>query len=215
MPLAASTRLGRYEIVDLLGSGAMGEVYRARDPQLGREVAIKVIQTEGTPSPERLRRFEIEARAVAQLSHPNVLTVFDVGERDGMAFVVFELLEGKTLRQLLAHGPLTSRHAVDLAVQVCHGLPAAHARDIVHRDLKPENLLITSDGRVKILDFGLAKLTRGDGAVGPSDLRTKTLDGVILGTLGYLSPAVPAADSPGQYKIEIDPFPGWKDVPTW
>ncbi len=188
MPLAASTRLGRYEIVDLLGAGGMGEVYRARDPQLGRDVAVKVIQTEGTPSPERLRRFEVEARAVARLSHPNVLTVFDVGTCDGMAFVVFELLDGKTLRQALAHGPLPARRAVDVALQVCQGLQAAHARDIVHRDLKPENLLLTSDGRVKILDFGLAKLTRGDGAARPSDLHTETLDGVILGTLGYLSP---------------------------
>jgi serine/threonine protein kinase len=140
MTLAAGTRLGPYEILDQVGSGGMGEVYRARDPRLGRDVAVKVISTDGPPSTERLRRFEDEARAVASLSHPNVLTVFDVGARDGMPYVVFELLEGETLRERLRRGALPLRAAVETAVQACRGLQAAHGRGILHRDLKPENL---------------------------------------------------------------------------
>jgi hypothetical protein len=165
----------------------MGAVYRARDPRLARDVAIKVITTAGEPSAERLKRFEDEARAVARLSHPNVLSVFDVGAHDGSPYVVFELLEGETLRQRLRLGPLPLRSAVDTAVQACRGLQAAHARGILHRDLKPENLFLTSDGFVKILDFGLAKLTRGDGAEAGAG-RTQTVAGVVMGTPGYLSP---------------------------
>jgi hypothetical protein len=187
MPIADGTRLGPYEILDLVGAGGMGAVYRARDPRLGRDVAIKVISTDGAPSAERLRRFEDEARAVARLTHANVLAVFDVGAHDGRPYVVFELLEGETLRQRLRTGPLPLRPAVETAVQVCRGLQAAHARGILHRDLKPENLFLTSDGLVKILDFGLAKLMRGDGADGAA-VRTQTVAGVVMGTLGYLSP---------------------------
>ena len=190
MPLSAGTRLGPYEVLGLLGAGGMGEVYRAHDPRLGRDVALKVILTEGEPSAERLKRFEDEARAVARLTHPNVLSVFDVGAHDGRPYVVFELLEGETLRQRLRSGPLPLRSAVEAAVQVCRGLQAAHARGILHRDLKPENLFLTSDGFVKILDFGLAKLTRGDGAPAPGgeSAPTATVPGVVMGTPGYLSP---------------------------
>ncbi len=190
MSLDAGTRLGPYEIRERLGAGGMGEVYRAHDPRLGRDVALKVILTEGEPSAERLKRFEDEARAVARLSHPNVLSVFDVGAHDGRPYVVFELLEGETLRQRLRLGPLPLRSAVETAVQACRGLQAAHARGILHRDLKPENLFLTSDGFVKILDFGLAKLTRGDGASAPGgeSAPTATVPGVVMGTLGYLSP---------------------------
>ena len=174
MPLTAGSRLGPYEVLGLLGAGGMGEVYRAHDPRLGRDVALKVILTEGEPSAERLKRFEDEARAVARLSHPNVLAVFDVGAHDGRPYVVFELLEGETLGQRLRLGPLPLRPAVETAVQACRGLQAAHARGILHRDLKPENLFLTSDGFVKILDFGLAKLTRGDGAeAGPEARRRR------------------------------------------
>ena len=187
MPLAAGDRLGPYEILGLIGSGGMGEVYRARDPRLGRDVAIKVISTDEAPSAERLRRFEDEARAVASLSHPNVLAVFDVGTRGVEPYVVFELLEGETLRQRLQRGPLPPRSAVEAGVQACRGLQAAHARRILHRDLKPENLFLTSDGFVKILDFGLAKLTRGEGADAGAE-RTQTVAGVVMGTPGYLSP---------------------------
>ena len=187
MTLSAGVRLGPYEVVGPLGAGGMGEVYRARDPRLGREVAIKVVATEGPASAERLRRFEDEARAVASLSHPNVLAIFDVGERKGKPYVVFELLEGESLRERLRGGPLPLRSAVETAVQVCLGLQAAHSRGILHRDLKPENLFLTSDGFVKILDFGLAKLTRGESAEGGRE-RTQTAAGVVMGTVGYLSP---------------------------
>jgi WD40 repeat protein len=187
MPLAAGERLGPYEILGLLGSGGMGAVYRARDPRLGRDVAVKVVSTDAAPSAERLRRFEDEARAVAALSHPNVLAVFDVGTRGAEPYVVFELLEGETLRERLRRGPLPLRSAVETGVQVCRGLQAAHSRGILHRDLKPENLFLTSDGFVKILDFGLAKLTRGEGAEVGSE-RTQTVAGVVMGTPGYLSP---------------------------
>ena len=177
MSLTAGACLGPYEIRELLGAGGMGEVYRAHDPRLGRDVALKVILTEGEPSAERLKRFEDEARAVARLTHPNVLAVFDVGAHDGRPYVVFELLEGETLRQRLRTGPLPLRSAVESAIQVCRGLQAAHARGILHRDLKPENLFLTSDGFVKILDFGLAKLTRGDGAPAPGRRECPDRDG--------------------------------------
>jgi hypothetical protein len=187
--LAAGTRLGPYELSELLGAGGMGEVYRARDPRLGRDVAVKVIPTEGEPSGERLRRFEAEARAVAALSHPNVLAVFDVGTDDGRPYVVFELLEGETLRSRMRGGAMPLRAAVQVAILVCRGLEAAHARGLVHRDLKPENVFITRDGQVKVLDFGLAKLTGAQESLLPGEgSRTETAPGKILGTVGYLSP---------------------------
>ncbi len=153
------TRLGPYEIVALLGAGGMGEVYRARDTRLGRDVAIKVLPPELAEDPGRLHRFEQEAKATAALAHPNVLALYDVGTHEGKPFLVEELLEGETLRARLRSGALTPRKATEIAIAIAHGLAAAHAKGIVHRDLKPENVFLTKDGSVKILDFGLAKLT--------------------------------------------------------
>ena len=187
MTLDAGSRLGPYEILAPLGTGGMGEVYRARDPRLGRDVAVKVLPEAAIGDPERRERFEREARAVAALSHPNVLAIFDVGAGD-VPYLVTELLEGQTLRALLAHGPLTSRRAVDLSLQLVAGLVAAHARGIVHRDLKPENVFVTSDGHVKILDFGLARQADLLGSGEDSVTRPLTVKGVVLGTLGYMAP---------------------------
>ena len=185
--LAAGQRLGPYEILDALGAGGMGEVYRARDSRLGRDVALKVLPADRARDPDRLRRFETEARAVAALTHPHILAVHDMGTEDGLAFVVFELLEGRTLRRVLEAGPIAPRRVAEYAVQVCRGLAAAHDKGIVHRDLKPENLLLTRDGQVKILDFGLAKLVHGDES-GSGETSTTTDAGVVLGTAGYMSP---------------------------
>src|SRR5687767_8254641 len=160
MPLNAGARIGPYEIVGWLGAGGMGEVYRARDSRLGREVAIKLIPETFATDPSRVHRFEQEARAAGQLNHPNILAVYDVGTHAGVPYLVSELLEGESLRSGLQGGALPSRKAIDYARQIAEGLAAAHARGIVHRDLKPDNLFITSDGRIKILDFGIAKLTR-------------------------------------------------------
>lgn len=160
MALPRGTRLGPYEIVTLLGAGGMGEVYRARDPAIGREVAVKVLPESYSRDPEMLRRFEQEARAAGALNHPNILAIHHVGTQDATPFVVSELLEGKSLGALVAGGALPPRKAVDYAIQIALGLAAAHAKGIVHRDLKPDNLFVTRDGRVKILDFGLAKLVR-------------------------------------------------------
>jgi Tol biopolymer transport system component len=170
----------------------MGEVYRARDPRLGREVAIKVLPASFSADADRLRRFEQEARAAGVLNHPNITAVYDIGSHDGAPYVVIELLEGETLRAALAGGKVAARKALDYAVQIAHGLAAAHEKGIVHRDLKPENLFITSDGRLKILDFGLAKLTHAEeGSARQTSLPTATAGtepGVVLGTLGYMSP---------------------------
>src|SRR3954449_11447205 len=191
MPLAPSSKLGPYEIVSALGAGGMGEVYRARDPRLGREVAIKVLPSGSAPDSERLRRFEQEARATAALNHPNILAVFDIGSENNSPYIVSELLEGETLRSRLISGPLPVRKAVDYALQIARGLTAAHNHGIFHRDLKPENLFLTRDGHVKILDFGLAKLTMPElAAPGSAEatLDSVTGCGVLLGTLGYMSP---------------------------
>ena len=190
MPLAPGSRLGPYEVAAPLGAGGMGEVYRALDPRLGRAVAIKVIAGDGPPDAERLRRFEQEARAVAALDHPHILAIHDIGTQDGTAYVVFELLDGETLRDRLRRGPLVARKVVELAVHVCEGLAAAHSRGIVHRDLKPENLFLTRDGRIKILDFGLARLndSRSPDEQDAVPTRTATERGLILGTIGYMSP---------------------------
>jgi hypothetical protein len=168
----------------------MGEVYRARDSRLHRDVALKVLPADRLGDPDRLRRFEREARAVAALNHPNILAVFDVGSEEGTPYVVFELLEGQTLRRRLKLGPLPVRKAIEHAVQICRGLAAAHAQGILHRDLKPENLFLTSDGQVKILDFGLAKLTDPPEVWGPDGLEapTATAPEVLVGTIGYMSP---------------------------
>src|SRR5664279_282373 len=158
MALTTGTKLGPYEIQSPLGAGGMGEVYRARDTRLDRAVAIKVLPTSFAADTERLRRFEQEARSVAALNHPNILAVYDIGSYDSAPYMVCELLEGETLRERLRGGVLSSRKAIELATQIAEGLAAAHEKGIVHRDLKPENLFLTKDGRVKILDFGLAKV---------------------------------------------------------
>ncbi len=191
MALAAGTRLGPYEILAPLGAGGMGEVYRARDTRLGREVAIKVLPHSFSRDADRLRRFEQEARSASALNHPNILTVHDVGESAGSQYVVSELLEGETLRERLVAGALSVRKAVDYAVQIAGGLGAAHEKGIVHRDLKPENLFVTADGRVKILDFGLAKLAEGSPEQAQTAAPTQargTEPGVVMGTVGYMSP---------------------------
>jgi len=190
MNLASGTKLGPYEIVSLLGAGGMGEVYRARDSRLKREVAIKVLPPAITQDADRLRRFEQEALATAALNHPNILAVFDIGKSDGSPYVVSELLEGETLRERLRSGAVPLRKALDYSLQIAHGLAAAHEKGIVHRDLKPENLFLTKDGRVKILDFGLAKLTQPDSASHTSiaTMTHVTEAGVVMGTAGYMSP---------------------------
>ncbi|HEV8610295.1 MAG TPA: serine/threonine-protein kinase, partial [Thermoanaerobaculia bacterium] len=192
MTLTSGSRLGPYEIVSALGAGGMGEVYRAKDPRLGREVAIKVLPASFSKDPDRLRRFEHEARAAGVLNHPNITAVYDIGSHDGAPYVVTELLEGETLRSRLAAGALSARKALDYAIQIARGLAAAHEKGIVHRDLKPENLFVTKDGRVKILDFGLAKLKQPEpGTEKETELPTGTMGtepGVVLGTMGYMSP---------------------------
>ncbi len=195
MSLAFGTKLGPYEIIAPLGAGGMGEVYRARDTRLGREVALKVLPESFSRDADRLRRFEQEARAVAALSHPNILAIHDIGEQDGSPFIVSELLEGSSLRSDLDHGPLPPRKASDYAAQIAQGLAAAHDKGIIHRDLKPENVFITRDGRVKILDFGLAKLAPARDAKrdsAESDGLTLTSSpteaGMVMGTAGYMAP---------------------------
>jgi eukaryotic-like serine/threonine-protein kinase len=191
MTLPAGSKLGPYEILAPLGAGGMGEVYRARDTRLGREVAVKVLPASFSQDADRLRRFEQEARAASALNHPNILTIHDVGQQDGAPYVVTELLEGDTLRGRLAGGPMSPRRALEHALQIARGLAAAHDRGIVHRDLKPENVFVTRDGRVKILDFGLAKLTEPAGVSSQTNLPTAapaTDPGIVLGTLGYMAP---------------------------
>jgi Tol biopolymer transport system component len=189
--LAAGSRLGPYEILSAIGAGGMGEVYRAKDPRLGREVAIKVLPASFSSDTDRLRRFEQEAKAAGVLNHPNITAVYDIGTYEDAPYVVQELLEGETLRSALSGGRLSPRKAIDYALQTAHGLSAAHEKGIVHRDLKPENLFVTRDGRLKILDFGLAKLTHQEEGSQATNLPTATAGtepGVVLGTLGYMSP---------------------------
>jgi eukaryotic-like serine/threonine-protein kinase len=191
VPLLAGARLGPYEVLSPLAAGGMGEVYRARDPRLERDVAVKVVASGSEASAERLRRFEQEARAIAALNHPHILAIHDVGSENGISYVVFELLEGQTLYARLAHGSVPARKAVEYGMQIGRGLAAAHARNIIHRDLKPENLFLTSDGQVKILDFGLAKLTEAPDAGSKTDAATRqtaTEAGLVVGTAGYMSP---------------------------
>jgi len=191
MAVQAGTKFGPYEIIAPLGAGGMGEVYRALDPRIGREVAIKVLPSAFAEDPDRLARFEQEARAAGMLNHPGILSVHDVGHEKGVFFLVSELLEGETLREKLG-SPLPQRKVVDYALQIAKGLAAAHDKGIVHRDLKPENLFVTRDGRVKILDFGLAKLAQTAAATDElSKLQTGaplSVAGMILGTIGYMSP---------------------------
>ena len=207
MALAFGTRLGPYEITGLVGTGGMGEVYRGRDPRLGRDVAIKVLPAGLSADPERLHRFEQEAVAAAALNHPGILAVYDIGQHNGVPYIVSELLEGNTLRGRLESGALSVRKAIDYGVQIARGLGAAHDGGIVHRDLKPENLFVTGDGRVKILDFGLAKLTQRV-AVAPGEASmaataaTETLPGTVLGTVGYMAPEQ-VRGAPADHRADI------------
>ena len=188
-PLDVGSRLGPYEIQTPLGAGGMGEVYRAHDPRLGRDVALKVLPAGLSLDPDRLKRFEQEARAVATLDHPNILAIHDVGRHQDLPYIVTELLEGETLRKRLAAGAIPFRKTLDYALQIAHGLAAAHDRGIVHRDLKPENVFVTRDDRVKILDFGLAKAVeavRSDAQTMAAGSMTES--GTILGTVGYMAP---------------------------
>jgi len=190
MSLTSGTKLGPYEIQSPLGAGGMGEVYRARDTRLGRDVALKILPESFAREPDRLHRFEQEARAVAALNHPNILAVFDIGKSNGSPYLVSELLEGETLRAVLDRGAVSPRKAIDYAVQIAQGLAAAHEKGIVHRDLKPDNVFLTKDARIKILDFGLAKLAQkasaatSEGATMPSH----TAMGVVMGTASYMAP---------------------------
>jgi len=246
MGLSTGARLGPYEISGLLEAGGMGEVYEARDPRLDRRVALKVLRSDVTVDPDRLARFEREAKAVAALNHPNILTVFDVGTHEGVPYVVTELLQGETLRELLSRRAPTQRQVLFFLSQAAHGLEAAHAKGIVHRDVKPENLVVTTDGRVKVLDFGLAKMagrlasgsaeatesspTDAVASVGEDDtLRLWPMPDLskpplhtlpreaLFATLHSLTNlrAVRDASSPTGWKIDIAPFPGWRDVPAW
>jgi len=186
MPLNPGSRLGRYEIIAALGAGGMGEVYRARDERLQREVAIKVLRQEASADPDLQRRFALEARSASALNHPNILTVHDVGMEGGIPYIVSELVDGEPLGALIARGKMPVRKVLDLAVQVADGLAAAHQAGIVHRDLKPANLMVTKTG-AKILDFGLAKAVPKEVA-GAREQQTGTTPGIIVGTATYMSP---------------------------
>jgi serine/threonine protein kinase len=194
--IAVATRIGPYEIVAPVGEGGMGEVYRARDPKLGRDVAIKVLPASLSENADRLNRFEQEAQAAGALNHPNILVIHHIGLHNGAPYIVSELLEGETLRERMgAHasgGLLPQRKVIDYALQIAKGLAAAHDKGIVHRDIKPDNIFITDDGRVKILDFGLAKLTAAaDGAQSQTEVPTRKVNtdpGTVMGTMGYISP---------------------------
>ena len=192
MRLATGTRLGPYEILSPLGAGGMGEVYRAKDMRLGRDVAIKVLPERVAEDPDALSRFEREAKSVAALSHPNILSLHDFGRDGTVAYAVTELLEGETLREALSSGPLSVRRATEYGAQIALGLAAAHEKGIVHRDLKPDNVFVTRDERVKILDFGLAKSSAGP-AEAPDATKSPTVSaytepGTVMGTVGYMSP---------------------------
>src|SRR5690242_1103954 len=188
MSLRAGVRLGRYEIRAPIGAGGMGEVYRARDGQLERDVAIKVLPEHLAESPAALARFGREAKAVAALSHPNILAIFDVGSEEGVSFAVTELLEGETLKQRLDRGAMGWREAVAIGAAVADGLAAAHGKGIIHRDLKPHNIFLTAEGRVKILDFGLARVKAAAAGQEASSMPTETDTGIVMGTAGYMSP---------------------------
>ena len=191
MPLLAGVRLGPYEILSPLGAGGMGEVYRARDTRLGREIAVKILPAEFAKDGDRLRRFEAEARAASSLNHPNIVTIHDVGNEAGIAWIAMELVAGDSLREIVGRGRIPPREASTIAAQIADGLARAHAAGIVHRDLKPENVMIGPGGLVKILDFGLARAERDRASSTPSSTPTRTAPtdgGAILGTVGYMSP---------------------------
>jgi eukaryotic-like serine/threonine-protein kinase len=206
MTFSPNTQLGPYKITGLIGAGGMGEVYRAHDPRLSRDVALKVLPASFTADTDRLRRFEQEARAVAALNHPNIVSIYDIGSDNGVHYIVSELLEGQTLRQRINMGSLPSRKAIDLAVQLAGGLAVAHEKGIVHRDLKPENVFLTQSGLLKILDFGLAKLRRPREQVETVDGDTAhTTAGQVLGTAGYMSPEQVRGE-PADHRSDIFSF---------
>src|SRR3989454_3188408 len=193
--LSPNTTIAQYSVISKIGEGGMGEVYRARDTKLGRDVAIKVLPAAFSADAERLRRFEQEAQAAGALNHPNILVIFHIGTHEGAPYIVSELLEGETLRERLgAHAsgvPLPQRKTIDYALQIAKGLAAAHEKGIVHRDIKPDNIFITDDGRVKILDFGLAKLTSATDGTSQTEVPTRKVNtdpGTVMGTMGYMSP---------------------------
>src|SRR5262245_52350662 len=203
MSLTAGSRCGAYEIVGPLGTGGMGEVYRARDSKLGRQVAIKVLGVDALASPGAVRRFQHEARAASSLNHPGIVTIHDVGELDGQFFIVMELVDGSTLRQLLARGRPPVKKTLQIASQLADALAKAHEAGIVHCDLKPENVMLTGEGHVKVVDFGLATLTdpssNAAGADrGPGD---RTTDRMVFGTVGYMSPEQ-ASGAPADFRAD-------------
>src|SRR5437762_10116393 len=190
--LSAGTRLGRYEIHSQIGAGGMGEVYRAYDPKMNREIAIKILPAAFSADKERLARFEQEAQAAGSLNHPNILAIYHIDAHDDSPYIVAELLEGETLRKRISGAPLAQRRAIGYALEIANGLAAAHEKGIIHRDLKPDNIFITKDGRVKILDFGVAKLIEpvGEG-LAQTDIATRKVQtdpGTVVGTVGYMSP---------------------------
>src|SRR5208283_1301896 len=187
--LMAGQYFGHYRIIEKIGTGGMGDVFRAHDERLQRDVALKLIRPASSDNPDHLRRFEQEARAAAALNHPNILAIYDVGFEGTTPYIVSELLEGKTLGQRLSEGAIPLREASGYALHIAHGLTAAHDRHIVHRDLKPENLFLTDDGRVKILDFGVAKLQApADEGRSIQNMTTVTKTGAVVGTYAYMSP---------------------------
>ncbi len=206
MPIPVGSRFGPYEINNLIGAGAMGEVYRARDTRLNRDVAVKVLPKSFTEDPDRLRRFTLEAQSAGALNHPNILAIFDIGAQDGAPYMVSELLEGESLRARMTRGKLSATRAVDVARQIASGLAAAHGKGITHRDIKPENLFVTKDGRVKILDFGLAKVAPPATAEGTQATQGGgTEPGVVLGTLHYMSPEQ-VRGNPADHRSDIFSF---------
>ena len=187
MPLRKDSRFGPYQIIAPLGAGGMGEVYRARDTRLNRDVAIKILRSDSQATPGLRARFETEAKAVAALNHPNIVSIFDIGEEKGILYSVNELIDGESLRTILRKGAMPASRVIQIAVQIADGLAAAHAARITHRDLKPENIMLTADGRVKILDFGLARLAQAaleDGETAAD----QTEPGAVMGTPSYMSP---------------------------
>src|SRR5215470_1871065 len=204
MSLSAGTKLGHYEILTPIGAGGMGEVYRAKDPRLGREVALKVLPAAIAQDADRLRRFEAEARAASALNHPNIVTVHDIGKSNGTTYMAMELVDGMSLRQMLAGGALGEKKMLEVSVQIADGLAKAHSAGIVHRDMKPENVMVSKDGFVKLLDFGLAKPFTapgtGDGSALPTSVG-ETQPGTVLGTVGYMSPEQ-ASGRPVDYRSD-------------
>ena len=208
MTLRAGIRLGAYEILSPLGAGGMGEVYRARDAKLDRDVAVKVLPASVANDPDALSRFEREAKAVGGLSHPNILTIFDFGRHEGVVYAVTELLEGETLRGRLERSPVSQKQSVEYGLQIAKGSSAAHERGIVHRDLKPENVFVMRDGHVKILDFGLAKRVQAampGQATNVPTVEGQTEPGKVMGTVGYMSPEQ-ARGLPADHRSDIFSF---------